>query len=288
MLHFCGWRSRWRQSAINCCACTISGRCGSTVLSRALNEIDGVTALSEPDVLTNFIYLRHLPQPERDQLLRACLAWLCRPAIIGASSQVAIKFRNQAAGSMDLYVSAVPKARHLFMYRNVMDWLASFHRFRLKRGAPPMQLTRTEVIDQQATYYHCAAAAIEALAPPSIGIYRDLEGRALGWLYMLGRYLELYQSCLAIAAIRYEDLQSRREAILGRVLDLMGLPDEALGAASRAFDSDAQAGTRLARDGERGNTVALPESQQETVRALLAGQPFIQRADFILPGTIGA
>lgn len=33
-------------------------RCGSTVLARALNEIDGSMSLSEPDVLTNFVSLR--------------------------------------------------------------------------------------------------------------------------------------------------------------------------------------------------------------------------------------
>ena len=40
------------------------GRCGSTALARALNEIDGSMSLSEPDLLTNFVSLRPLPRQE--------------------------------------------------------------------------------------------------------------------------------------------------------------------------------------------------------------------------------
>ena len=63
------------------------GRCGSTVISRALNQIDGVVSLSEPDALTGFIGLPAAPI----DLLRACAAWLARPAIIGGAQQVVIK-----------------------------------------------------------------------------------------------------------------------------------------------------------------------------------------------------
>lgn len=55
------------------------GRCGSTVLSRALNNIDGVISLSEPDALTAFIGMRSTPRAEQNDLLRACVRWLLRP-----------------------------------------------------------------------------------------------------------------------------------------------------------------------------------------------------------------
>ena len=89
-----------------------------------------------------------------------------------------------------------------------------------------------------------------------------------------------------IAAIRYEDLHDSREQTLKRVLREMNLPAQALTQALRAFNSDAQAGTKLARDGGRGNTLALPESQQATVRELLSLQKVINRADFVLPATL--
>jgi len=262
------------------------GRCGSTVVARALNEIDDVMALSEPDALTNFVKMNGLPPKERGDLLRACARWLCRPAIVRDHRRIVIKFRNQATAVMGLYVEALPQALHMFMYRNVIDWLASFHRLHVKRAALPKRYPREQVIDQQASYYGCPREQIERLAHPSIESYRVLEGRAIGWLFMLEQYLELLDSGAKIAALRYEDLQSDRDALLLALLQMMGLPSTGLNAARRAFKSDAQAGTKLARDGGRGNTLALPEDQQATVRRLLATQPLLNSADVILPNTI--
>lgn len=262
------------------------GRCGSTVVSRALNNIDGVISLSEPDALTAFIGLRSLPPAEQTDLLRACLAWLARPAIIGGAEQVVIKFRNQATAVLERYLEALPTARHLFMYRNVIDWLASFQRLRAKRGDRPARYSRAQVIEQQSAYYQCPAAEFERLAPPSLDSYLGLEGRALGWLYMLERALQAQERGAALRAIRYEDLQANRDAVLLSVLRPLGLPEASLSDAVGAFASDAQAGTKLARDGERGNTIQLPAEMQATVRRLLALQPVIRRADYVLPGTL--
>ena len=262
------------------------GRCGSTVLCRALNDIDGVLALSEPEALANFVHLRQIPGAEQKVLLRASVAWLCRPAIMGADRRVLLKFRNQATGIMGLYVDALPSATHLFMYRNVIDWLASFHRLRVNRGETPTRYSRQQIIEQQIAYYQCAPADIENLAPPSISSYLSLEGRALGWLYMLESYLDLRDTGASINALRYEDLQANREALLVSALELMGLHEADLSAARRVFRSDAQAGTRFARDDARGNQVALPPEMIATVERLLAEQQVINRADFRLPGTI--
>ncbi len=262
------------------------GRCGSTVLSRALNEIDGLLSLSEPDALTAFIGMRSRPRAEQRDLLRACVAWLVRPAISGEEAQVAIKFRNQATAVLEHYVEALPEAQHLFMYRNVIDWLASFQRLRVNRGDSPTRYSRAQIIEQQAAYYQCAAEDIERLAQPSLRSYLGLEGRALGWLFMLERYLDARQRNAALSAIRYEDLQRERNAVLLSLLRLLGLSEAALSQAVGAFASDAQAGTKLARDGKRGNTVALPPEMEATVRRLLALQPVIQYADLVLPGTL--
>ena len=119
------------------------------------------------------------------------------------------------------------------------------------------------------------------MAHPSVESYQALEGRAIGWLIMLGRYLDQVDKGAAVAALRYEDLQTDRDGLLLSVLKLMGLPESGLNAALRTFESDAQAGTRLARDGSRGNTLALPEDQQDTVRKLVAKQALLNAADAV-------
>ena len=156
----------------------------------------------------------------------------------------------------------------------------------VKRDAQPKRYTREQVIDQQAGYYRCARAEIEQLAHPSVESYQVLEGRAVGWLLMLGRYLSLHESGAEISAVRYEDVQGRRDATLRKVLASLGLPETALPSMLRAFETDAQAGTKLARDAGRGNTLKLPEDQQATVRKLLTKQPLLNSGDVVLPGTI--
>ncbi|MYD11281.1 MAG: hypothetical protein F4X02_14720 [Chloroflexi bacterium] len=262
------------------------GRCGSTALCRALNEIDGVMALSEPEALSNMISLRHTSRDWFHALIHASLAWLCRAAVNRGNGHYVFKLRNQASVITKPYIDALPEARHLFMYRNVIDWLASFHRLRAKRGDRPTRYTRQQVIEQQAAYYQQPAAEFEGLAPPALSHYLGLEGRALGWLYMLGVYLDLRETGWPISALRYEDLQANRDAVLAEVARQLGVPAESLAAARRAFASDAQAGTVFARDGERGNTVQLPAEMQATVRRLLALQPVIRSADYVLPGTL--
>lgn len=263
-------------------------RCGSTVLSRAFNAAEGLLSLSEPDALTNCVRLEGLPLSAQYDLMRACIAWLCRPAVIDQKAHVAIKFRNQATSIMKGFVDALPAATHFFLYRNVIDWLASFHRLRSKRNDPVQRFTRAQAIARQAAYMQCPPAALEAFAHPDFAIYTGLEERALSWLYMLDQYLRLKRAGAPVAAIRYEDLQQNRDAVLERILDLSRLPRAALPSMLRAFESDAQAGTAFARDDDRGNTLALPASQQATVRKLLSRQEVINRADFVLPGTLSA
>ena len=262
------------------------GRCGSTALCRALNEIDGVMAISEPEALANMISLRHLPRSLFNDLIRSSLVWLCRAAVRRDNTHFVFKLRNQASAIMKRYIHAMSEARHLFMYRNAFDWLASFHRLRVNRGETPTRYTRQQVIQQQAAYYQRPAADFERLAHPSLSHYLGLEGRALGWLYMLGVYLDLHETGWPIRALRYEDLQANRAAVLAEVLRLLGLSDVSLAAAQRAFAKDAQAGTVFARDGARGNTVALPAEMRATVRRLLALQPVITSSDYVLPGTL--
>lgn len=261
------------------------GRCGSTALCRFLNEAPGVVALSEPDALTGILTAQFSRSMGND-LIRASMVWLFRPAVMGGESHYVVKLRNQATAIMKAYVDSMPQAKHIFLYRNVLEWLASFHRLRVNRGDKPARYSRQQIIEQQVAYFHCPPADIEPYAPPEITSYLSLEGRALGWFFMLGRYLDLHDNQWPIRAMRYEDLQADRDGFLNRVFAIMGLPSALSEGLSRAFDQDAQAGTIFARDGNRGNTIDLPASMQATVGQLLAYQPVLNRAEFILPGTI--
>ena len=56
----------------------------------------------------------------------------------------------------------------------------------------------------------------------------------------------------------------------------------------RALVSDAQPGTKLARDSARGNTVDLRAEMQDSVGRLLSLQSAMDSADVVMPGTMTA
>ena len=104
------------------------GRCGSTLLSEAFNQLPEVASLSEPDVFTDLLRLRE-PDGSRDaeisELLHACLVALMKPLPPKRPLFWAIKFRSYGVELADLIADRFPHARPLFMYRNAEDWAIS-------------------------------------------------------------------------------------------------------------------------------------------------------------------
>lgn len=263
------------------------GRCGSTLMSQALNEIDAVVSLSEPDAVANLVALRHLPREQQTRLLQASFKMLYRPAAVGDASRFVLKLRNQCVDIMDVFIEAFPQAQHIFMYRNVIDWLSSFHRLRVKHDVTRPQFTRAEAIERLATYYNRPIASVEPYFDPSIEMYFGLVNRSISWLLAMVRYLEIYHEDDRLWAIRYEDLMSQRDVTLSKVFTKLDLPKIALQQAQEAFQRDSQAGTKLARDdAHSGNKVRLPDDEIAAVTQILSKQLVVNRPNFILPGTI--
>jgi hypothetical protein len=110
------------------------GRCGSTLLSRALNRLDEVTCLDEPDVYMDLTVLRPRDgsrDAEITNLIESCTRLLYRPAARAAGQKVrevntlALKFRSFSIELADLFYKAFPSARILFLYRNAETWARS-------------------------------------------------------------------------------------------------------------------------------------------------------------------
>lgn len=263
------------------------GRCGSTLLSQAFNEIDSVVALSEPDVFTNFVTIRHTPREEQIRLLQASYKFMFRPAVIGDKTLRVLKLRNQCVDIMDIFFEAFPQAQHLFMYRNIVDWLASFYRLIIKSGNPLRQFSRMEAIKFQATYINRHPDDIALLFDPSIEVYSIIELLTISCLGMMTRYISFYEEGFKPVAIRYKDLMEHQDEILSAIFEKLGLPRTTISQAKKAFERDSQAGTRLARDNaQSGNTIQLPDDEIETVLRILSQQPIINRPDIVLSGTL--
>lgn len=262
------------------------GRCGSTLLSQALNEVDQVIALSEPDVFANFITIRHTDRDQQIRLLEASFKFMYRPAVVGDATHYVLKLRNQCVDIMELYATVFPQAKHLFMYRNGIDWIASLYRLFVNSGVDHRK-TLEEAIDWQATYLNLPPDDVAPYFDHTIQTYNRILSLTIGWLFNMMRYVEIVQNGFHPIAIRYEDLTANRDAMLSTIFAVLDLPASAISQAQKAFERDSQAGTKLARDNaQSGNVIQLPDAEIESIMQLLAKQPIINRPDIIVSGTL--
>lgn len=263
------------------------GRCGSTLMNQAFNQIDGVMALSEPDVFACFLKMRDYPQQQLEHLVQASYKFLFRPSIVGNANRFVIKFRNQNTETMGLFNDSFPGAKHLFMYRNVMDWLASWYRLRTKYdGIFPDKLSRSEAITWVSLVTDLPSEKLESLFDPSIEIYSGMTFLAVAWAMMLNRYLYMIEAGFQSIAIRYDELSAAPQAILTQLVHDVDLPETVVQSMLTAFERDSQAGTDLARDNKSGNTVQLPDEDVEAVQVILSKQPIVNHPDYMLPNTL--
>jgi hypothetical protein len=263
------------------------GRCGSTLLSQALNELDTVTALSEPDIFANFITVRHTPREQQIRLLQACYKFMFRPARVGDTTRYVLKFRNHCADIMDVYAEAFPTANHIFMYRNGMDWVASLYRIIYQSGRANLRLTVSEAINQHATFFNRSHSEFTSMFDPANETFSLPFCRAMLWVHIMNRYVDLYESGFRPITIRYEDLVDDRDATLSTIFEALELSEADISLAQKAFTRDSQAGTKMARDNATsGNALKLPDTDNQAIQDFIANQPRLKTPDVILPGTL--
>lgn len=181
----------------------IGGRSGSTLISHILNELDQVVSLSEPDVGTQFLHLRHnnvLPEAALRDLLDCAIRMLFKPTPRKAPTHHALKLRSETLKIMDLYQATFPEARNLFSYRDAVGFVASFYRvFKRDNG-----VDNGEPIDEffpsfSALLLQDATPMRAYLAPDATSV--DLvEYMTLWWLAIMEWYLaqhdEEFPHCL--------------------------------------------------------------------------------------------
>lgn len=263
------------------------GRCGSTLMTQALNELDSTIALSEPDIFSNFVTIRHASQDEQIPLLQASFKFMFRPIVTQNYTHYVLKFRNHCSDIMDVFFEAFPNAKHLFMYRNAIDWVSSLYRIIYNTGRSHFQLPYDEAVEQHQLYFNLPTEEVTPLFDSSQGAFSITLCRAVLWVQMMNRYAEFYERGLRPIVIRYEDLIEHRDDVLLKLFGVLSLPQDALRKAQSAFERDSQAGTKMARDkAQSGNTIDLPVVEVEAVKKLLKQQPIVNQPDYILRGTM--
>ncbi len=255
------------------------GRCGSTLVSAALNAVDGVTSLSEPDLYTQIHLLRYL-DPSRDaeysRLLKSGTALLCK-----GEATYALKFRSFCILIGDLIAQAVPNTKNLFLYRNAETWAQS-----MNSSFTPLQ--------ESMTLPPGFPEFLQSMAPLAGGFIARRgrepsrpEGYALLWLSVVDAYLKLRDQGVPFLALRFEDIRAQPRRVLAALFAYCGLPQADVEAAYAVFARDSQEGSILSQaNREQNATLPFGADEYAQVRSALADHPVANVPDFIMPDTL--
>lgn len=264
----------------------MTGRCGSTLLSHVLNELDSVLSLSEPDVATQFVHLRGAyDESTLRELLDCTVRVLFKPTAWKTPATAALKLRSEGTQILDLFQATFPQVRNLFLYRDAVGWVTSFYRVFTQNGPPtliPIEELRWAF---EVLYAYDGTHLIDLLEPGTTEITM-VQFLALWWLATMEWYLAKHAQGYPVLAARYVDLNAHREEVLTSIFAYCGLPVSKVKETLGVFARDSQAGTFLAREkpGE-GNALRLSAEQHNEIASILRRHPTIQESGFVAPGT---
>ena len=263
------------------------GRCGSTLLSHALNTVPGVWCLSEPDAFSTLIMQHYhsrqrsgFPRDQTIRLIQACTRLQFRPPPERQDDVFAIKFRSQALFQADLYHLALPEAACLFLYRDALGWANSVYSM-MRQYNFPDTLTGP---DRTLAWSIFTAASDPAPLAQIIDLSApDLPMElALGpaWSCNMAEYTRHLAAGVPFLALRYNEFNRDREASITRMLRHCSLPEGHAAAALRAFEKDSQLGTHLARE---VTTERLTSDRLDRLARVMSQLTEFNAPDLILP-----
>ena len=275
--------------AENLIMCYMTGRCGSTLLSHVLNELDTVLSLSEPDVATQFVHLRSAyggRETELRELLDCTVRVLFKPAASKTPAVFALKLRSEGTQVMDLFQATFPRARNLFLYRDAIGWVTSFYRI-FSQDGPPQSMPLDEFRTVFSLMFNYDFTQLASCLDEGATELSTVQLLTLWWLAAMEWYLAKQAEGIPILAVRYADLNARREQVLAALFSYCGLPASKVGETLGAFERDSQAGTGLARENpHEGNKLRLTGAQRDEITRILKRHPVITDSEFIAPGTL--
>ena len=262
------------------------GRCGSTLLSNALRQLEEVVTLSEPDVYTHVVGMRE-PDGSRDAELIALLRSATRFLCSSTQAKWFIKFRGSCIEIADLMAEAFPEAEALFLYRDLKGWSQSMERLirvreeeRQEREAhSPAQAARMSYSRYPRDRY--TSLLRQVASPPET----RAESIAFNWASLVLRYLSHHRAGIIHHALNYTTLTTLPEASLEAVMRVYNLPCHDLTGALGSFEQDSQQGTKLSRAAlRRGKDDEPRPSDFEAAEAIITGYGL--EADPYLPGDL--
>lgn len=275
-----------------------TGRCGSTLLCKALSQLPRTLSLSEPDSYTNVYINNKLSDEEKERILASVLRLELHAALHGKVDRVVVKLRSQCTPQAAVMNRLEPAAHLFFMYRDCQD--VAFSMVRTFGDFPVLnQILKPDISHWWKKFLLSKVLKnvfgaipgsdfrLDVDAFGGFGVIRPIVLTATVWLQQLEVFVSLRKSKVALTGLRYEDLLARPMDVFQELLALMEVPqtvvDESFGAILKSMKTDSQKGSAISR--KKGG-LRLTEEDKKDVKSLLAKHPFIRCTDYIADGTI--
>ena len=223
------------------------GRCGSTLLCKALDGLGGIVTLSEPDIYTHIAGMRP-PDGSRDaeltELTGGAARFSCRNTTTGQNPVHILKFRSQCTEMADLFHEACPNAYSLFLAREFTGWMRSMGRLS-KIYDPDREASYQRNKPNLTMFGYPRDRYLSLLRADPVPPATRLEDLALHWTSVIKRFLDLHERGTVPNSLTYDDLVANSDSALLAVAEACRLPVAQLERALETFKRDSQAGTHL-------------------------------------------
>ena len=259
-----------------------TGRCGSTLLARALGEVAGVTMLSEPDVFSQLAMAGRLPEGAARAEFEALYAGFLRFFLRNRTGRVVFKFRGVVCEHAEYLASALPGSVSVFLYRDAVAVTRSYARL-INRPLSMWQLS-----EGQCRAWSRFAPLVAQLDSPINGY--DLI--AALWAGPVLQYLNTWPAGIWHGAIDYADLLADPCRIGGAMLGDLRQGAAPVAFPAHVFATHSQADSHLAPNRIDPNPdleaeLISPDFPGQIARSLQRIDPRL-RADMKLPGNLAA
>ncbi len=236
-----------------------TGRCGSTLLSRILEQLDGrVLSMSEPDAYTHINQRGKSMTEPLDDLLRASFRLQVnkKGTVKEGVRLVVIKLRGPSMGLIPDVARAAPDILHAFLYRNPRGNIAStitmFRTFfktmdlKLSSNLRRTFLTRMEPVMIEGMKNEKALREVIAYVERNL---TEIGFVAIFWALKINCILECKRRGVDLMLLTYDELVSNPAETMLRLLEHCGLvPPPPLEKALATLGEDSQDGTPLSRE----------------------------------------
>lgn len=286
-----------------------TSRCGSTLVSKAMDSMAGVQSISEPDMFTSFAHMSMECKEETKKMNEiselatstARLLLFMRGKRYPDRPILALKFRFQCIHIAHVLKKALPGASSMFLYRNGLDVVDSMGATFINGGL--YRLIRFLRADMAYVFHFSALPTHLFKLIPLFG-YKGfpcsrfehlgaVSPFVMGWLSVMEKAYESLENGDIQFAFRYEDVVAEGPALLMKVLTMAGYkPKLNPVEMSHVFNTDSQvdsvaSSSRRRPNGQMSESYAyLRGKDMNSIAEVIAMHPRINHWDMILPKTI--